>query len=197
MLSMLSEKEKAVVETLTMRFHAPEALEYLKKLGMEMGLSTYYRYRKKVEDMKLERMQFIADHFQELHLEKIDRLELIDRLMWQEYEKETQPYRRVKILEIIANAQANVSSYYEASTIALEVSAKFNGHANNKKNDCNPMSFEDWTKNNTLPRISDDSYYSEYENGQYYWGLHKIYKEYINDWENQKFGTEQYRIVKL
>jgi hypothetical protein len=70
--------------------------------------------------MKLERMQFIADHFQELHLEKIDRLELIDRLMWQEYEKETQPYRRVKILETIANAQANVSSYYETSTIALE-----------------------------------------------------------------------------
>ena len=51
--------------------------------------------------MKLERMQFIADHFQELHLEKIDRLELIDRLMWQEYEKETQPYRRVKILETL------------------------------------------------------------------------------------------------
>ena len=125
-----------------------------------MGIATYYRYKKKVEDMKLERMQFIADHFQELHLEKIDRLELIDRLMWQEYEKETQPYRRVKILETIANAQANVSSYYETTTIALEVSAKFNGHANNKKNDCGPMSFEEWTKNNTQPRISDDSNYS-------------------------------------
>ena len=59
--------------------------------------------------------------------------------MWQEYEKETQPYRRVKILETIANAQANVSSYYETSTIALEVSAKFNGHNKNKKNDYGPM----------------------------------------------------------
>jgi hypothetical protein len=173
-----------------MRFHAPEALVYLKKLGMEMGLSTYYRYRKKVEDMKLERMQFIADHFQELHLEKIDRLELIDRLMWQEFEKETQPYRRVKILETIANAQANTSSYYETCTIALEVSAKFNGHASNKKNDHGPMSFEDWTKNNIQPRIGDDSHYSEDENGQYYWGLHKNYKEYLKDWENQNFGPD-------
>ena len=190
MLSMLTEKEKAVVETITMRFHAPEALVYLKKAGMEMGLSTYYRYKRKVEDMKLERMQFIADHFQELHLEKIDRLELIDRLMWQEYEKENQPYRRVKILETIANAQANVSSYYETSTIALEVSAKFNGHANNKKNDCGPMSFEDWTKNNVQPRISDDSQYSEDENGQYYWGLHKKYKAYLKDWENRNFGPD-------
>jgi hypothetical protein len=190
MLGMLSEKEKAVVETLTMRFHAPEALTYLKNLGMEMGLSTYYRYKKKIENMKLERMQFIADHFQELHLEKIDRLELIDRLMWQEYEKETQPYRSVKILETIANAQANVSSYYETSTIALEVSAKFNGHNNNKKNDYGPMSFEDWTKNNIQPRISDDSNYSEEENGQYYWNLHKKYNEYVKDWETQNFGPD-------
>jgi hypothetical protein len=190
MLSMLNEKEKAVVETITMRFHAPEALDYLKKLGMVMGLSTYYRYRKKVEEMKLERMQFIADHFQELHLEKIDRLELIDRLMWQEYEKETQPYRRVKILETIANAQANVSSYYETSTIALEVSAKFNCHDNGKKNKNGPMSFEDWTKNNTQPRISDDSNYSDEENGQYYWGLHKKYNEYVKAWENSMFGSD-------
>ena len=70
MLSMLSEKEKAVVDTITMRFHVPEALVDLKDLGMEMGLSTYYRYRKKVDAMKLGRMQFIAEHFQELHLEK-------------------------------------------------------------------------------------------------------------------------------
>ena len=110
--------------------------------------------------------------------------------MWQEFETETQPYRRVKILETIANAQANVSSYYETSTIALEVSAKFNGHANNKKNDCCPLSFEDWTKNNIQPRISEDSNYSEEENGQYYWNLHKKYKEYLKDWDTQNFGPD-------
>jgi hypothetical protein len=111
--------------------------------------------------------------------------------MWQEYEKETQPYRRVKILETIANAQANVSSYYETSTIASEVSAKFNGHNNNKKNGSGPKSFEDWTKNNNLrPRIGDDSCYSDEENGQYYWNLHKKYKEYVKDWETQNFGPD-------
>jgi hypothetical protein len=190
MMSMLGDKERAVIDTITMRFHAHEALVYLENLGMKMGIATYYRYKKKVENMKLERIQFIADHFQELHLEKIDRLELIDRLMWQEFEKETQPYRRVKILETIANAQANVSIYYETSTIALEVSAKFNGHASNKKNDHGPMSFEDWTKNNIRPRVGDDSHYSEDENGQYYWGLHKKYNEYVKAWENSMFGSD-------
>ena len=193
MLSVLSEKEKAVIETITMRFHAPEALTYLENLGMKMGLSAYYRYRKIVEDKKIERMQFIADHFHELHLEKIDRLELIDTLMWQEYEKETQPYRRVKILETIANAQATVSGYYESTTIALEVSTKFNGRNGedkNKKNDYGPVKFDEWKSKNTVPRIDVDSNYSDEENGQYYWELHKKYNEYVKDWNTRIFGPD-------
>jgi hypothetical protein len=46
MMSVLSDKELAVIDTITIRFHAPEALVYLKDLGIEMGIATYYRYRK-------------------------------------------------------------------------------------------------------------------------------------------------------
>jgi hypothetical protein len=136
-------------------------------------------------------MQFIAQHFQELHLEKIDRLELIDRLMWQEYEKETQPYRRVKILETIANAQATVSSYYESTTIALEVSTKFNGNnGEDKANYHGHLTFEEWMSKNNQPRVADDSQYSDEENGQYYWDLHRRYQEYVKDWENSMFDPD-------
>ena len=55
------------------------------------------------------------------------------------------------------------------------------------------MSFEYWTKDNIQPRIGDDSCYSEEENGQYYWGLHKKYKAYLKDWENQNFGPDPMR----
>jgi hypothetical protein len=55
----------------------------------------------------------MAEHFSEIHLEKIDRLELIDRLMWENYEKEKDPTKRIKILETIADSQINLSSYYE------------------------------------------------------------------------------------
>ena len=72
----------------------------------------------------------------------------------------------------------------------MEVSAKFNGHDSGKKNEHGPMSFEEWCKKNTQPRISDDSYYSEEENCQHYWGLHKKYKEYLKDWDTQKFGPD-------
>lgn len=39
MMSVLSDKERAVIDTITIRFHAPEALVYLKDLGMEMGIA--------------------------------------------------------------------------------------------------------------------------------------------------------------
>ena len=191
MLSVLNNKERAVLDTLTMRFHAPEALVYLNQLGMKMGIATYYRYRKKLEDMKLERMQFIAQHFSELHLEKIDRLELIDSLMWENYEKEKDPTRRVKILETIADSQVNLSSYYESSTVALEVTAKFNGNGNDQaNNDVGPMKFDKWRSKNTHPRVANDSQYSDEENGQYYWDLHRRYQEYVKDWERENFGPE-------
>ena len=31
---------------------------------------------------------------------------------------------------------------------------------------------------------------AEEENGQYYWNLHKKYKEYVKDWETQNFGPD-------
>ena len=54
------------------------------------------------------------------------------------------------------------------------------------------LTFDKWvTENNNLrPRIGDDSSYNDEDNGQYYWGLHKKYKEYLKDWENQNFGPD-------
>ena len=49
------------------------------------------------------------------------------------------------------------------------------------------MTFDEWVSgnNNLRPRIGDDSCYSDGENGQYYWGLRKKYKEYLKDWDIQ------------
>jgi hypothetical protein len=129
-MSMLDDKERAVVETMIMRYNYTEALDYLQNHGMDMSQATYYRFRKKVESKKLERMQFIAEHFQELHLEKIDRLEYIEKLMWNEFENEKQPSRRVRILESIANAQPIITAYYHSSTAALDISARHAARTN-------------------------------------------------------------------
>jgi hypothetical protein len=70
--------------------------------------------------LKFDRLKFIVEHFQDQYLEKLDKLELIENLMWENYHKETNPNKRVKILESIVNTQPFLSSFYEATTIVLE-----------------------------------------------------------------------------
>ena len=86
-----------------------------------MKRRTYYRHKKQIEDMKLERMQFIARvAYEEQHLERVDRMELIESQMWINYWKEQDRYKKVKILAEIVNIQPYISSYYEATKDLLE-----------------------------------------------------------------------------
>ena len=71
--------------------------------------------------MKLERMRFIARvAYEEQHLERVDRMELIESQMWINYWKEQDRYKKVKILAEIVNIQPYISSYYEATKDLLE-----------------------------------------------------------------------------
>ncbi len=128
MLSILTDSQKAVVETITMKMHIKPALQYLKDVGFEMCNRTYYRHKKKVEEMKYERMRHIALHFQDQHLEGISKLELVENLMWENYHAEKDPSKKVKILETIANTQPYLSSYYEATKYVFESDVKPREH---------------------------------------------------------------------
>ena len=121
MLSILSDTQKAVLDTITMRLDLTNSLDYVKHVGFPMKRRTYYRHKKKIEDMKLERMRFIAKvAYEEQHLERVDRMELIESQMWINYWKEQDRYKKVKILAEIVNIQPYISSYYEATKDLLE-----------------------------------------------------------------------------
>ena len=124
MLSVLNDTQRAIVEVMTMRLLAPQALEYLKNAGHEMSRAKYFRQRKKIEEMKLERMHHIAKYFPDQHLERIDRCELIEKLCWENYHACKDPAKKVKILESIITIQPYLSSYYEATKIVLESTVK-------------------------------------------------------------------------
>jgi hypothetical protein len=120
MLSVLSETQRAIVETMTMRLHIIQALDYLKDAGHEMSRAKYFRLRNKVEEMKIDRMHAIAKYFPDQHLERIDRCELVEKLMWENYHQCKDQAKRVKILESIINIQPYLSGYYEATKMVLE-----------------------------------------------------------------------------
>lgn len=121
MLSILTDTQKAVIDTITMKVNLAHALDYLKSAGFPMGKRTYYRHKKKIEELKFDRMRFIAKvAYEEQHLERIDRMELIENQMWLCYWREKDHTKRVKILSEIANIQPFISSYYEATKDLVE-----------------------------------------------------------------------------
>src|SRR4030095_15005326 len=116
MSGALTEKEKQVIATMRMRLPYQQALLYLQEVGCPMKQSTYYHHRKKLEDKKLERLDFIARiGYEDQHLERIDQLELIQELMWQNYHLCKNHFQKTLILEKIANVQPYLSSYYDAT----------------------------------------------------------------------------------
>ena len=97
-----------------------KALEYLKDVGVDMSERTYFRCKKKVESTKWQRLYRIAELFTDQHLARIDRLELVESLMWKNYYEETRPFKKVEILSHIVNMQPFISNYYGATRFVLE-----------------------------------------------------------------------------
>jgi hypothetical protein len=118
-LNILNDTEKAVVQTITMKLHTNEALSYLKDCGIKMARRSYFRYKKKVESMKWERLVHTANMFTEQHLQRLDKLELVEELMWKNYQDEKSPSKKVGILQAIVSMQPYLSNYYGATTFVL------------------------------------------------------------------------------
>ena len=68
--------------------------------------------------MKLKRLYHIAQiEFQDQHLDRIDNTELCLKLMWENYNKEQDPYRRFQMLKDIIMVQPYLSAYYETTKL--------------------------------------------------------------------------------
>jgi hypothetical protein len=118
--NILTDTEQAVLQTMTMQMSPMKALEYLKGVGVDISKRTYFRCKKKVESTKWQRLYRIAELFTDQHLQRIDRLELIESLMWKNYDAEKNPHKKVDILCSIVNMQPFLSNYYGATRFVLE-----------------------------------------------------------------------------
>lgn len=118
--NILTDTEQAVLQTMTMKMSPMKALEYLKVVGVDISKRTYFRCKKKVESTKWQRLYSIAELFTDQHLQRIDRLELIESLMWKNYDTEKNPHKKVDILASIVNMQPYLSNYYGATRFVLE-----------------------------------------------------------------------------
>ena len=82
MSDLLSDTEQAILQTMTMQMNEKKALLFLKQNEIDISRRTYYRAKRKIEATKWQRLMHIAEFFTEQHLQRIDRLELVENLMW-------------------------------------------------------------------------------------------------------------------
>lgn len=124
-VKLYTDVEILVIQTMVMRLTTKEALAWLSAHGEEMGDSNYFKIKASI-NARSERRKFdlISNGLFEQHLERIDQLETILKLSWENYHRETVPFRKQKILESISTLQPLLSKYYEASQIIIEHDAK-------------------------------------------------------------------------
>jgi len=89
-----------------LRLKESDALEYLEDKGFNISAATYYRIKKEIEESTRERLNLIGnEEFLSQHLERIDTLKTILNEMWINYHKESNPFKKVQILEKIEENQ--------------------------------------------------------------------------------------------
>ncbi len=124
-LRTITDRQKIVIETITMRLSTKEALIYLHEHGFPVKEATYYREKTKLENMKMERLYLMAKvGFVNQHLDKIDKLEFIEKEMWKKYKECGDPYKGVEILTQIANLQPFLSAYYDSTRYVIKCREK-------------------------------------------------------------------------
>ena len=118
---LLSDRQKAVIETIRMRLTEKQSLAYLKEMGFDISPKTYYNDKRKVESIKLKRLYHIAKiGFQDQHLERIDVYEMGFKMMWKNVLLEKDPYKCNQMIKDILLLQPYLSAYYESTKLVIE-----------------------------------------------------------------------------
>lgn len=118
---MLNDTERHVMECIRMRLTEAQSFAYLKANDHDISRRTFYRIKGKLEAEKFKRLSQIAQMgFVDQHLERIDHLEIIQKLMWENYHMEKSSYKRVLILIKLVELQPYISAYYDITRDVLE-----------------------------------------------------------------------------
>lgn len=121
----LNDSEVLVLQTIVMRFNEHDSMAWIhshqtnRKKPMEVR--QFYRIKGKLKGSTQKRkfeLQKIG--LWEQHIERIDQLETILKLSWENYHREQNPTRRQNILDSIAGIQPLLSAYYSASQEVIE-----------------------------------------------------------------------------
>lgn len=116
---VLNDLEIAVVATKSMRFTEKESMEYLKTQGHEISTRTYYRTLGHISAETRKSAFEHAKNFLEDHINTIDELLNIKKMMYQESIKENDSLKKTMILAKITETMIPYISAYKEATKAI------------------------------------------------------------------------------
>jgi DNA repair ATPase RecN len=115
--------KSAIIEVMVMNLGEKGSLEYLYRKGFKISKQYYHKLKKQIKESRFDRLNLIAKtEFVDQHLERIDTLNLIQHEMWVQYHNEKEPFKKVQILEKIAELQTYLTAFYDASRYVMEKS---------------------------------------------------------------------------
>jgi len=129
----LNEIELLIVSTKAMRFTEQETLAYLKSKGHDTPRTTYYRILGHISSETRKRAFEIAKSFLEDHIQTVDELENIKKMMYQQALLEGDHLKKTMILAKITETMIPyISAYREATKqIIQEVKKKIGNQEEN------------------------------------------------------------------
>jgi len=117
----LNDRELLVVATKTMRLSEKEALDYLKEKGYEISKKTYYRILGRISSETRKRLFEICKNMMERHMDRIDDVELLRRLLLEILRDEkTKTADRIRAIHELRELEPWISAFDEAAQGVLE-----------------------------------------------------------------------------
>lgn len=122
---MFNDLEVLVIQTEVMRLSEKESLAWIKAHGNDISVSTFYRIKGQIKSSTNKRkFELMRDGLLKQHFERIDQLETILKLSWENYHRTDKIMEKQRILDSIMNIQPLLSKYYEATQLVSEYEAK-------------------------------------------------------------------------
>jgi len=102
------------------RLSTKETLEDLHSKGYEIEERAYYTRKKKLKAINIKRVTSAIEGLVAQHFRMIDSLELIQKNLWKDLDKVTDPNLRLKIMNAIRENQNYLLEYYELIPTLVE-----------------------------------------------------------------------------
>lgn len=110
-------KKHLVLDCMVMRFSEKESLAYLKSKGEPLQRARFYEIKQEIENNREHDINKIAleNGFAESHLAVINSFRTIERELWINYHRESEPLKKATILRHIMESQVYLADAYDVT----------------------------------------------------------------------------------